>query len=390
MTCAKSLVLPQEILEHILDFLHDDVQTLRACALAARVFLQTSRYHRFNGLALAYPRTSRLSNLLSVSPDLAWSIKSLRLTSATHLALDSDLRLLQHLPALTDLSVIGPVLTSIAAHAPNLTTLRVRWTRSTASCKYLIFGIADFLSLEELELVDIRLSSQDVSSPEYPAAPPLRKLRFKGGDCAAAICGWLAAVESIPPFHSLSHDIRERRDAEEFVQLAETLSPLVHELTLRFIPEGNMNDALADTALTLCPFTVLRSCTLRFAFGEMCVPQNTSLPWIPTIIGQLSSSHLQTLRISLAVDNVEDLRSLASECAVRVISPAYFDDMRFLDWEGIERALVSEQLRGITRVLLEGRGSRTALENHIKTLCPELHSRGILLLVPVEGAPWLD
>ena len=149
-------------------------------------------------------------------------------------------------------------------------------------------------------------------------------------------------------------------------------------------------DALANTELTLASFTALHSCTLRFAFSEMCVPQNMSLPWIPTILGQLSSSHLRTLRISLAVDNVEDLRSLASECAVRIISPAYFDDMRVLDWEGIERALVSDQLPSLQEVVLEGRGNRTALQQYVEEFCPELHSRGILSLVPVNDAPWLS
>ncbi|KAI0717195.1 hypothetical protein C8T65DRAFT_572226 [Cerioporus squamosus] len=383
-------MLPQEILDHILDFLHEDVQTLGACALASRVFLQTSRYHRFNGLALRDKRASQFATLLSRSPTLGWSIKSLRFTSTSISAFGAEACILQCLPALADLSVMGTALRTVAPHASNLTTLRIHWPQTTLSCKYLVFGISEFVSLEELQLINIRLGSHEILIPEYPTAPPLRKLHFEGGNCASAICDWLAAVGSVPPFQSFSHTIRDRRDAGEFVQLADTLSPMVQELTVKFMPEGNMNDALGDMALTLAPFVTLRSCTIRFAFGEMCVPQNISLPWISTILGQLSSSHLRTLRISLAVDNVEDLRSLASECAVRVISPAYFDDMRFLDWEGIERTLVSEQLRGIERVFLEGRGSRALLESHIKQLCPELHSRGILSLVPVEDAPWLN
>ncbi|RPD78367.1 hypothetical protein L226DRAFT_568017 [Lentinus tigrinus ALCF2SS1-7] len=384
------MLLPQEIFDHILDFLHDDVNTLRACALAHRVLLQTSRYHRFNGLPLAYPRISRFATILSLSPDLAWSVRSLSFTSPCVDVFGIETRILKQLPALADLTVMATALRAVSPYVPNLNSLRIMWPRTYSDFGDLIVGISECMSIRELELIDVRVRSHELFLPDLPPAPPLHKLRFLGGDSAPAICTWLGAVGSTPPFHSLSYAIRDRHDAEDFVQMAEALFSLAQELTVRFMPEGNMNDALADTTLTLAPFSALRSCTLRFAFGEMCVPQNVSLSWIPTILGQLSSSHLRTLRISLAVDNVEDLRSLASECAVRVISPAYFDDMRVLDWERIERALLSDQLRGLEKVILEGRGQRGGLESHIQELCPELHSRGVLSLVPVEDASWLN
>ncbi len=143
--------------------------------------------------------------------------------------------------------------------------------------------------------------------------------------------------------------------------------------------------------MSLATFTALHSCVLRFAFYEMCVPQNQSLPWIPTILAQLSSSHLRTLTISLAVDNVEDLRSLNSECAVRILTPAYFDDMRVLDWASIEDAILNDHLCELRKVIVEGRGRRSLLEEHIKDTCPKLHSQAILSLVAArEPVSWLS
>ena len=149
--------------------------------------------------------------------------------------------------------------------------------------------------------------------------------------------------------------------------------------------------ALQNTGLTLALYTALHSCTLRFALPEMCVAENSSLAWIPTIIAQLSSFYLRSLTISLVVDNVEDLRSLNSECAVRVFTPAYFDDMRVLDWVAIGQALAGDRLEGLRRVVLEGRGCTASLEKHIRTTYPELHTRYILSLVTVaKEAAWAD
>ncbi|KAK0434145.1 hypothetical protein EV421DRAFT_1841651, partial [Armillaria borealis] len=44
----SSLSIPQELLDYILDFLHDDVPTLRTCSLVSHAFLPCSRYHIYS------------------------------------------------------------------------------------------------------------------------------------------------------------------------------------------------------------------------------------------------------------------------------------------------------------------------------------------------------
>lgn len=145
-----------------------------------------------------------------------------------------------------------------------------------------------------------------------------------------------------------------------------------------------LSDALRGSEFSLESFSVLEACTLRFAFGEMCVAQNESLLSIPTILSQLSSPSLRTITIALVVDNVEDLRSLNSECAVRNLSPAYFEDMRVLDWTLIENLLTSESLSSIQALVLEGQGKCHQLESHLRDCCPALHSRRLVSLVNVD------
>ena len=148
--------------------------------------------------------------------------------------------------------------------------------------------------------------------------------------------------------------------------------------------DNSFTDALIGVDFDLAPLSALHVCHLRFAFVEMCVRQNTSLLWIPRLVAQLASPKLHTLRISLTVNNMEDLRLLNSECSVPELSPAYFDDMRILDWPRLESGLLSEQLGGLRNVILEGQGSRESLEEHIKHHCPKLDASGLLSLQVVK------
>lgn len=45
-------MLPQELIDHTLDFLHDDIPTLRQCILVARSFVPSSRFHIYSQISL--------------------------------------------------------------------------------------------------------------------------------------------------------------------------------------------------------------------------------------------------------------------------------------------------------------------------------------------------
>nr|VWO97652.1 DEP domain-containing protein [Ganoderma boninense] len=214
--------------------------------------------------------------------------------------------------------------------------------------------------------------------------------RYTDG-CAEMITKWFSATGRVPRLLSVTYTIRGESHARLFAAQSRTLAPLVRDLEIVFKPDGTMQGALESVDLTLASYAALHSCTLRFALPEMCVAENTSLAWIPTIISQLSSASLGSLTISLVVDNVEDLRSLNSECAVRVLTTAYFDDLQDLDWVAMSQALSAGRLEGLRKVVFEGCGRRELLEEHIRNICPELHARGIVSLVAVaKEAAWAD
>ncbi len=50
----SSLPVPQELVDFTLDFLHDDVPTLRACSLVSRAFLPCSRHHIYSNVFIVH------------------------------------------------------------------------------------------------------------------------------------------------------------------------------------------------------------------------------------------------------------------------------------------------------------------------------------------------
>ncbi|EIW63110.1 uncharacterized protein TRAVEDRAFT_56256 [Trametes versicolor FP-101664 SS1] len=385
--------LPPELIDRILDHLHRDRRALAACALASHVMLPTSRYHRFRDLTLHLRQVSTLMSLIDSAPNLALAINSVCVRFKDWADPKQELEFLTRLPALSSFGMVTPAyqrvsvehLAVVASHIPALTSLFLCGP-GVITAPLLLSGLSLFRALRE-----VRLHSIDVHFPPEPDVPydltplpPLRRLESRASDGAPLISRWLQVHSATPGLLSLQHTIQDPRDAIQFDATAIFCAGTVKNLEIVFAPEGRMTDALRGSEFWLESFSVLETCTLRFAFGEMCVAQNESLLSIPTILSQLSSPFLRTITIALVVDNVEDLRSLNSECAVRNLSPAYFEDMRVLDWTTIEQLLTGENLGSIQALVLEGQGQCHLLESYLRDCCPTLHSRRLVSPVTVD------
>lgn len=109
-----------------------------------------------------------------------------------------------------------------------------------------------------------------------------------------------------------------------------------------------------------------------FKLREMFVPENISLPWITTLISQLSSTHLSTVALSIQADNVRDLRALDSECGVRETFPVSFDELEALDWATLNDSLSVEKLESLEQVVVEGVGDSAKLQAFLRLNYPLL------------------
>ncbi|KAK0222736.1 hypothetical protein EDD85DRAFT_253701 [Armillaria nabsnona] len=50
----SNLSVPQELIDYILDFLHDDIPTLQTCSLVSHAFLHCSRYHIYSNVFIVH------------------------------------------------------------------------------------------------------------------------------------------------------------------------------------------------------------------------------------------------------------------------------------------------------------------------------------------------
>ncbi|KAF5346298.1 hypothetical protein D9758_011487 [Tetrapyrgos nigripes] len=83
------VMVPQELVDYIIDHLYHDTQTLRNCSLVCRAWLPSSRLHLFNKVRLNIPRSTshrpslRLYHLLTSSPEVIHHIHDLQLCSGS-------------------------------------------------------------------------------------------------------------------------------------------------------------------------------------------------------------------------------------------------------------------------------------------------------------------
>lgn len=91
-------ILPQELLDQVVDNLHDDSCSLKSCSLAASAFLSSARVHIFSSISLLPPASHKIRNcqkfhtLLHHSPHLAPLVKDLRIVEGTLTAPPPSLR----------------------------------------------------------------------------------------------------------------------------------------------------------------------------------------------------------------------------------------------------------------------------------------------------------
>ena len=72
-------LLPPELIDQVIDYLHDDKQTLRSCSLLCRLFVPSARFHLFRTVVIKKDRDHAMSVLASMAPDLVLYIRNLTL-----------------------------------------------------------------------------------------------------------------------------------------------------------------------------------------------------------------------------------------------------------------------------------------------------------------------
>jgi hypothetical protein len=121
MTKISSPLLPQELLDLIVDFLHHDDDALRTISTVSRAFLSSSWRHLFQSLTLNSPRLATLKGRPDAPVSSLPYVRHLRLfcNNFNEPWSNDDLRCLVRLAAVESLSIRHVNWTSVSADTRN-------------------------------------------------------------------------------------------------------------------------------------------------------------------------------------------------------------------------------------------------------------------------------
>ena len=218
--------LSPELIDIIIDNLHNDKRSLSACCLISKQWVPSCRFHLFSKITVTPHRISSMLHFLeSHSPSIASLVRNLVVDDFSEWGLDEDpeegtrlcfpadklrhifllLRSVEHLHIHNCYHVIKSDMFSVLANVRELVMEDIRLT----SLQHTLSFVYAFPKLETLSIIG-RSTWGDRSSPPYryktrPGQPSfsLRKLDLNDSHISS-ISQWLLGLDPVPPIFSLS------------------------------------------------------------------------------------------------------------------------------------------------------------------------------------------
>ncbi|KAK7688097.1 hypothetical protein QCA50_008467 [Cerrena zonata] len=257
------VALPVELLDYIIDFLHDDKQSLSSCALTSRTFVLSSQLHLFHSLSCRpnrYPGYAYVYDFFSEHSHLGRYVKKIYFLCAPsfnggiHGLLCPCLlaRIFHALPHLSVVSFDGqeiecqaPCCLANDLHLPpvqlsQLDIIHISSPGIQHIIKFLnLFSRVDYLSLQSTFIPDsIQFSTRDDVRLELDKFPIASSLRVKSavlGCPQAMMYNLLIALESLEGLEGLQYTW-STWTTPDLNALLETAADTLKELVLDLMP----------------------------------------------------------------------------------------------------------------------------------------------------------
>ncbi|KAI0361182.1 hypothetical protein OH77DRAFT_404283 [Trametes cingulata] len=358
-------IVPAELSDYIIDFLHKDARTLASCARVSRTWTPAARFHLFRTIVLQNERfTSAFTRLLSSSPELGHYVREL--TVAKLVSSPDVFRAAKPLA-----SPLAGALPRILAHLPHLRSLTLahmelkntndlgalRHTRVTAlTLSYCQF--AEFADIVELvhsfpRLATLALAgltwTEESRVPQVQAIPSLKQLVLGRESDATRLFEWFVAAGFHETVERLSARCASERDTDLVGPFLKLAGPGLRELELDWSFSGDKTIALPPT-FTLAECTSLQRLHLQFP-----IHYSTRLPWVVDLLQTLSdASALRALAFEIRLVGGVDALDWGALAGVLTTSEACRTleqfDVRVNLWPGVHRSL--GEVEGIVREAL--------------------------------------
>ncbi|KAH9917036.1 uncharacterized protein B0H18DRAFT_1136832 [Fomitopsis serialis] len=407
---AQICNLPCELRDTVIDLLHTDHGSLKACSLTCRAWLPRARYHLFRTISIDRGRTGdAFAHLLRSSPTISTHIQDVEINGSqsqsnwwttdhrkgmfpwptlgpptrghteTDLTeadtwlrriLPEDTHLLAKVKSLriSALPLGGTLTVALQPHFENVKVL------SVDGCKALAFGdfitfLRAFPHLESLHLLAIQwLPGRSHQSEECAKSlPRMRSLELSHKVDAAPFVSWLIDEEAHSEVTSLNCSVSGQKCASAISQLLKALGPTLRRFVVGFRETGDGADVLRKSALELTHSTGLRSLRIQCSTASSTLLQSSyrpSLSWIVILLATANSSLLKELTISISASDL---------CA--------------LNMEGLDVVLSHVRYGGLERVIFEIDFQKQPMDrsqiSRVSTRMVAVWRRGLLRFVVV-------
>ncbi|KAI0748638.1 hypothetical protein C8Q80DRAFT_1172914 [Daedaleopsis nitida] len=352
----SSIPIPPELCDQTIDHLWDDLEALRACSLACKDWLPSSRFHLFRNVRLRHADDmTRFRALLTSNPTIAHCVRKLSL-SADYDGATPDGTAREDDAWVNGAAELFPLLDQVTT----LALARVRWHALNEETRRAFAGVSK--SVRQLFLFEVSFdASRDVIA-FLSAFPALHELYFQAvswktdspspfenGSDALLDAGRMQLSylfldpKSSPTLvtewllqHPYDHQLqtiqlcwRELENTQSVGDLLQASGSSLESLHVEF-PAGVSEDAVLQNHLSLAHNTGLRA--LHFGGLDVRASQefvsHRLFPWVTTMLSQVRSRELQEVSFALEIASVQDLLAL--------------------EWVRIDSDLSREEFHGLT------------------------------------------
>ncbi|TFY57193.1 hypothetical protein EVJ58_g7175 [Rhodofomes roseus] len=344
-------VVPPELCDYVIDYLHNDRKSLTACSLTCREWVPTSRHHLYCEVLLHKPQLFiAFKRLLQAHPVLGCYVRVLKISRLEK-------------AGSADLAQIEEVLPILLRYLPNLGSLGGSLLSTSAS---ILRSVPEETPVTELFLQYCDFPALEDFARLFYSCPRLQSLALcglrrlvLGRDVDyASVIGLLLRGGHHRSIHSLSVTLTSEADAYALSVLLENIGESLTELDIEWHPmRPGSNVVFLPSSLRIPSTVTVERLTIRSAISHAY-----STPWVTSLLSAVDPARLRTFALEIRL----------------------LGELDALDWKTIESILVPEQFRSLREVAVKiniwsgVHMDQLSVRNLMRHYLPRLHSKGML------------
>ncbi|KZT02349.1 uncharacterized protein LAESUDRAFT_662093 [Laetiporus sulphureus 93-53] len=316
---------PQELVDMIIDYLWDDRPALMACSLTCRPLSNASRTHLFGEVCLEHEAAcTSFEQLVEQSPHFALHIRKLSI-KCRHFCHDLTYQpssawvawipaLMAKLPRLEDLEFAFLDWSRLQFDAERTKMLSMHLARlrrlalsdihfqHPSDVREILIAASN---LQELLLFRIFFTcygqGKPRSPPDVPIGRNLQRISLRATVLPLLLKDWLLLPEYPLNLRYICVQGRDESTANALGGFLRSSAASLRHVDIEF-PSGAAS--IMHDEVDLSPLTELRS----FSFGGLIASE--SCAWLLILLSQITSNHLETVKVSMLAIKAQDLLAL--------------------------------------------------------------------------------